>query len=67
LILSIGWNLTLFLRLTRGETLSGDAASATSTSSTSIQEIQAAFEQRAAEATRYKTEYQFIDPSRSGG
>lgn len=67
LAISVGWNVIMFLRLTRGETLSGEEGTPASASAASITEIHAAFEKREAEAMRYRTEYQFVDPSRSGG
>ena len=67
LAISIGWNVLVFVRVTRGEALSGAEHASVSQTAASITEIHEAFEQRARESARYKTEYQFVDPSRSGG
>ena len=67
LAISVGWNTIMFLRLTRGETLSGEEGAPSPVSTASITEINAAFKTRELEGARYKTEYQFVDPSRSGG
>lgn len=67
LIIGVAWNAVMFLRLTRGQSISGEENASVSASAASVAEIHAAFEKRGAEAKKYREEYQFVDPSRSGG
>ena len=61
---SAGWNAWLFYRVIGGETLEAAAPSSSSAFTTdSITKAEALFDERAAEAARYRSEYKFIDPS----
>ncbi len=67
LVLSIAWNAFLFIRLTHGEALDADTTATEPDSGASVNEIRNVFEHRGTEETRYRSQYQFVDPSRSGG
>lgn len=64
-VVGVVWNVFIFSRLTRGQSISGNEEA--SALAASIAEIHAAFEKRGEEAKKYREEYQFVDPSRSGG
>ncbi len=67
LFLSGAWHVFLFTRLTRGEALDASVPKDASASDVSVHEIRNVFERRATEETKYRSEYQFVDPSTSGG
>ncbi len=67
LLLSAAWHAFLFTRLTRGEALDASVQKEASDAEVSVNQIRSVFERRATEEARYKSEYQFVDPSRSGG
>ena len=63
LLLSVGWNLLTFKKVTEGEPLDAGAAPLPLREAP-VGKVEALFEQRAIEAERYLTEYRFVDPSR---
>jgi hypothetical protein len=63
LAISVAWNLWLFSRVTNGE-LIGDQQAQTPVHGAKLDAMNALFERRAQEETRYLNEYRFVDPSR---
>jgi hypothetical protein len=63
---SLGWHLLTFRKVVEGEPL--DPASTDMLPKTArVETVTAYFEARSLEATRYVTEYRFVDPSRTAG
>lgn len=63
LVVSVGWNAWMFLRITNGEV--GEAApAAVAPDISSVDKARAVFLERAAEVARYQGEYRFVDPNR---
>jgi hypothetical protein len=61
---SIGVNVWIYERVSHGESV-GASGSVSSTSDTApIDAAEALFKKRAAEAEKYKSAYQFVDPSK---
>lgn len=61
-LLSSAWNVWVFLETGRGDS-PGAQMEATGGSVNVIERAQALFEERRIENARYRTEYQFVDPS----
>ncbi len=62
LCISVGWNIWLFSRVTSGETI-GTATSTPAETNLKLDSVQALFETRSAERSRYVSTYRFVDPS----
>lgn len=63
LLVSVGWNLWNFDKVTDGEALTGTTQEAP-VAEAPIDQVNALFERRAQEAARYESEYRLVDPSR---
>lgn len=63
LLVSVGWNLWTFKKVTEGNSL-GAPPPAQDTGTPAVDSVHALFEQRAAEEGKYRNEYRFVDPSR---
>ncbi len=61
LLASVGWNLWLFNKVTKGEKI-GDVT-ASQPVVIKLDQVKRLFENRAAERARYTGEYRFVDPS----
>lgn len=61
-LMSAAWNVWVFLQAGRGEPV-GAQMEAPSGSGNAIEQAQALFEARRVEDARYRSEYQFVDPS----
>ena len=66
-LISIIWNSWLFLSVIGGDTIGSASPPPPSLSTGSVESVYEVFEARAEEAQKYRTEYRFVDPSRSGG
>lgn len=64
-VLSFGWNLWLFARVTNGAAV-GSASASTSAQAVSVDQVQKLFEARSTEESNYRTVYTFVDPSVPG-
>ena len=62
LLISVGWNLWTFNKVTEGGSV-GAPAPAQDTNGSAIDAVTKLFEERALEENRYKSEYRFVDPS----
>lgn len=65
LILSVGWNLWLFAKVTSGETI-GSQSGKTAVEGLPDGAVERMFEGRAEERARYQNTYRFVDPSAPG-
>jgi hypothetical protein len=63
IVVSIGWNLWMFNKVTRGDSL-GTETAAPVEEGVRVDRVNAIFEKRATEEARYLSEYHFVDPSR---
>ncbi len=61
LLASVGWNLWLFNKVTKGEKI-GDVP-VSQPVDINLDQVKQLFENRAAERMRYTGEYRFVDPS----
>lgn len=59
---SLLWNIWLFARVTGGQSI-GSATSTPSLNTPAVGSVDAIFQKRSQEETRYKGEYRFVDPS----
>ena len=64
LILSIGWNVWTFIRVTSGEVVGDTAPSITGPNISILEQVREVFTARKAEEQRYFTEYRFVDPNK---
>ena len=62
LLMSVGWNLWTFNKVTEGQPI-GTAPSSQEAENPAVDSVTRLFGERALEEARYKTEYRFVDPS----
>lgn len=65
-VVSVVWNVFLLIRIERGEAIDGSVPAASAFDSKPIEAVQEVFLKRAEEERRFRQEYRFVDPSRSG-
>lgn len=63
LVVSALWNAWMYVQVVRGESV-GDAGAPPSVDTHAIDAVQDVFQKRAIEASQYKTNYHFVDPSK---
>jgi len=64
LVASAGWNVWTFVRVTSGDVGAVEEAAVDGPDLTALERVRAAFQERAAEEARYRSDYRFVDPSK---
>jgi len=64
LLVSIGWNIWTFIRITNGEAAQSAMQVPTGPDVTALEKVRAVFQARTLEEQRYLVEYRFVDPSK---
>lgn len=65
-VVSVVWNVFLLVRIERGEAIDGSTPTPTAFDNKPIEAVKQVFLERAEEERRFRQEYRFVDPSRSG-
>ena len=66
LVASVGWNIVTFFRAVDGEVIGTTEPPKEIFDEAAVERVEEAFTARAEEEARYRTTYQFVDPSLGG-